>query len=991
MKNSFFTTLLSLCALAHCISAIFVNNKPPYVSFSRVNGDDTISIYSRQGVADIVVDAEDWPGVLRAANDLKTDLGRVVEDDAFRVLTTKNGTLSNVGTPAIIIGTLGKSKIIDSLMKQNKLNVTNLSGKWESFQAQIVTDVTVGTSLVYHALVIVGSDKRGSIYGIYDLSEQAGVSPWYWWADVPSIKRSVIYARLTKPYSQGEPTVKYRGVFLNDEQPALTNWAVEKFGPVFNSAFYVRVFELLLRLKANYLWPAMWNSMFAVDDPANQRLADEYGIVMATSHQEPMMRATKEWQTMGNGKWNYTTNSEFLKNFWDQSIARAAPYESYITLGMRGDGDLPYSEELAVSIQQQIIADQRQIISKYHNGTLSGTGQVWALYKEVQGYYERGMRVPDDVTLLWVDDNWGNIRRLPTDDEIGRSGGAGIYYHFDYVGDPRSYKWINTNHIPKIYEQLSLANVRGATKIFIVNVGDLKPMEIPIDFFMDYAWDATKWNHNNLGLYLESWSAREFGNIDHTEVAALVDGYTKINARRKPELLDVNTYSLLYFKEAERVIAEWDDLETRALKVYGTVSASAKAAFFQLVLYPIQASANLNKIYINAARSNLYSTQVRNSANDYADAAEKYFATDAALTKQYHSLLGGKWNHMMDQTHINYQFWQQPLKNSLPAVNRVQQTEMGLPGPLGIGIEGSQGAWPGDNRFQCSQGYNCPPPTLPKLERYGVQTKWIDVFNRGTSDITFTATPSASWLKVSPASGTLMKGKQEQRLTVSVSWAEIPAGTTSGTIVVNSTAALTTAVTITVPINNQAAPSGFTGFVEADGYVSIEAEHFSRNIPVDGVKWEILPKYGKTLSALTPFPRNAKSFIGASTSPVLEYDVYLYSTPTNGKLSITSYLAPSLNQHPTRPLKFAISVDDGAKQEFQPVPNANPGSLPKMWNDMVGNSINLIQSSHDVSTAGKHTVKFWMLEPNIVLEKLVLNITNTVPNVYLGPPESTRI
>ncbi len=277
----------------------------------------------------------------------------------------------------------------------------------------------------------------------------------------------------TRAVVQGEPAVKYRGIFLNDEAPALTGWVKEKYGS-YNREFYMKVFELLLRLKGNYLWPAMWNSAFNEDDPLNPKLADEYGIVMGTTHHEPMLRAQQEWKRHGTGPWDYSRNAAELQEFWKAGIERNKRYESIITVGMRGDGDLPMTEESNVALLEKIVAEQRKILAAEMNPDLSQVPQLWALYKEVQEYYEKGMRVPDDVTLLWCDDNWGNIRRLPTEQERKRAGGAGIYYHFDYVGDPRSYKWINTNPIPKVWEQMHLAYEYGATRIWIVNVGDLK-------------------------------------------------------------------------------------------------------------------------------------------------------------------------------------------------------------------------------------------------------------------------------------------------------------------------------------------------------------------------------------------------------------------------------------------------------------------------------------------------------------------------------------
>ena len=436
----------------------------------------------------------------------------------------------------ILIGTIGSSSIIDQLIRNKKIDVDTIRGKWESNLIQVVSNPLPG---IASALVIAGSDKRGTIFGIYDVSEQIGVSPWYWWADVPVPHRDTLYVKPGK-YIEGEPAVKYRGIFLNDEAPSLTGWVDEKYGG-FNHFFYERVFELLLRLKANYLWPAMWNSAFYEDDPLNGKLANEYGIVMGTSHHEPMMRAFQEWQRHGVGPWDYATNAANLDAFWEYGIQRGRNWESTITIGMRGNGDEPMSATDNIALLEKIIAAQRGIIAKNLTPTLAADPQVWALYKEVQSYYEKGMRVPDDVTLLWSDDNWGNIRRLPTPAERKRAGGAGIYYHFDYVGDPRSYKWLNTYPITKVWEQMDLAHAYGANRIWVVNVGDLKPMEFPIEFFLDYARDPNRWNQDNLSTYTKLWAARNFGPDHAAEIADLISKYTKYNGRRKPEQLEPDT------------------------------------------------------------------------------------------------------------------------------------------------------------------------------------------------------------------------------------------------------------------------------------------------------------------------------------------------------------------------------------------------------------------------------------------------------------------
>ncbi len=434
----------ALCVVLLCPFAFGLGQKK-YVEATAQLG--SFAIVAGAAASSVYVDSADYPGVLRAAGDLQGDIALVTG-----VTPAMTNSKSDLPTHAIIIGTIGKSSIIDALVRSGKINVTAIDGKWESFLIQVVPAPLPG---VASALVIAGSDKRGTIFGIYDLSEQIGVSPWYWWADVPVHHKDALFVK-PGAYVQGPPAVKYRGIFLNDEAPSLSGWVHEKYGN-YNQEFYTKVFELLLRLKANYLWPAMWNNAFNEDDPLNPKLADEYGIVMGTSHHEPMLRAQQEWKRHGTGPWDYANNSAELNKFWTEGIERNKNYESIVTLGMRGDGDIPMSESANVALLEKIVADQRAILSADMNKDLSEVPQDWALYKEVQEYYEKGMRVPDDVTLLWCDDNWGNIRRLPTPDERKRSGGAGIYYHFDYVGGPRSYKWLNTVPITKVWEQMNLA------------------------------------------------------------------------------------------------------------------------------------------------------------------------------------------------------------------------------------------------------------------------------------------------------------------------------------------------------------------------------------------------------------------------------------------------------------------------------------------------------------------------------------------------------
>lgn len=610
----------------------------------------------------MLVDPQDHKGVLRAYENLKKD---------FIQVTGHGPDQQNNGRSKIIIGTYGNSSLIDSLVHKGLLDSSTLAGKREKFVMTVVNEPLWG---IDSALVIAGSDKRGTIYGIYELSAQIGVSPWYYWADVPIRKATALYA---KPglYTQGEPKVSYRGIFLNDEAPALSGWSKATFGG-FNADFYEKVFELLLRLKANYLWPAMWGSAFYDDDPKNGPLADEMGIIMGTSHHEPMARAQAEWKRYGKGgAWDYTKNKSGLQKFWRSGIERAQNWESIVTIAMRGDGDEPMSEKQNVSLLEQIVRDQRRLIAEATGRTAAETPQLWALYKEVQDYYDKGMRVPDDVTLLLCDDNWGNVRKLPEPNASPRKGGYGMYYHFDYVGAPRNAKWINVSQIQRIWEQMNLTYRHGVDRIWIANVGDLKPMEFPISFFLDMAWDPDRFNASNLMDYTREWCQQQFGEAYATEAASMINRYTKYNHRVTPELLNERTFSLTHYNEFDSVVNDYNRLAMEASRLHYLLPDSLKDAFDQLVAFPINACANLYEMYHAKAMNEYYYGRNDRRANDWADKVKACFLRDSLFTHHYnHSIAKGKWIHMMDQVRIGYSSWNEPPKAIMPVVHYLPDT-----------------------------------------------------------------------------------------------------------------------------------------------------------------------------------------------------------------------------------------------------------------------------------------------------------------------------
>ena len=582
--------------------------------------------------------------VQRAAASLATDFEQVTG--------TRPASSDN---PKILIGTVGTNKQIDLWVKQGLL--PNLKGKTEKFIIK-----TIGEQLV-----IAGSDKRGTVYGIYELSRQIGVSPWYFWADVPIEKHADIYIKKGE-YTDGEPAVRYRGLFLNDEAPCLTTWVKNTFGTDFGDhRFYEKVFELILRLKGNYLWPAMWGWAFYADDPENLKTADAMGIMMGTSHHEPMARNHQEYarDRKGWGAWNYATNKQNLDRFFREGIERMNGTDDIVTIGMRGDGDEAMGNGTDTKLLESIIDNQRRIIKEVTKRPAKETPQIWALYKEVQDYYDAGLRVPDDVTVLLCDDNWGNVRRLPTAEEQKRKGGWGLYYHVDYVGAPRNTKWINVTPIQNMWEQLQLAYNGGIRQLWILNVGDLKPMEYPIQLFMDMAWNPTKYtvdcsasplgSSKNLLDHTRDFCAESFGCDQACEAASILNLVSKYNGRITAEMLDAKTYTT---DEFAQVVAEYQALEARALRQFITLKPECRDAYRQLILFPVQAMGNIYEMYYAQAMNHELAAAGDPDANCWAERCRQAFKRDSLLCLQYNKeIAGGKWDGMMIQKHISYKDW----------------------------------------------------------------------------------------------------------------------------------------------------------------------------------------------------------------------------------------------------------------------------------------------------------------------------------------------
>jgi hypothetical protein len=947
----------------------YVQSQPAANAFCIVANGRTAAIH---------VDPDDWKGVIRAANDLGDDV-RKVSGTASEVIQ-KTG----FGKGSIIVGTIGKSRIINQLIASKRIDVSKVKGKWESFLIQTVDG----------NLVIAGSDKRGTIFGIYDVSEKIGISPWYWWADAPVKKSNSLYVKAGR-YIQESPKVKYRGIFINDEDPSFTQWARTKFGGV-NSKMYVHMFELLLRLKANFLWPAMWGKTFNEDDPLNPVMADEYGIVMGTSHHEPMMRAQQEYSKRKGeiGPWDYVTNPENLKKFWFDGLNRNKAFDNLVTVGMRGDGDVAMgkgNDEENMQVLRNVVTDQREIIKKVYGKDPSEVPQAWAIFTEVQRYYDAGLTVPDDVTLLFCDNNWGYIRRTGPTNERNRKGGLGMYYHIDMNGGPWNDRWINTTTIPKLREQFNLAYKTGIDREWIVNVGDLKPKELPIDFIMRYAWNPNAIPAGTERDYTVKWAESIFGKEHAKEIADIVSKYPKYNLWRKPEVQDPRIFSFVNYNEADRVLQLWHDVVAKAEALETKIAPEAKDAYYQLVLYPAKASAGVAEIYLAAGRNNLYAKQGRVRANDYAKRARDLFELDKKLSDYYNdSIAGGKWNKMMSDVHIGYQQWSMPRQNSLPELKEV--TPLTTP-TMGIAVEGSEAAWPGADT----------KATLPVFDMLTKQRYYIDVFNRGEGSFQYSAKADKAWIKVSKTSGSVDK---EKRVYVEIDWNAVPQNTSEGTVTIQQ-GNIQVPVAVTA-IRKELPDTKESYFGSLSGEFSVPAQKFNANVPGAQAKWVVLPDLGRSEACMGINPVSAPSAT-PQTAPRLEYKILL---PDASKTKVVLGVLPTQDVNPARGLRIAVSIDDAepriidARKGFvdtfneytkdnlsrskvlKPLPPLGEDyalvSRRKPRRNEIFDNLRWLDIDFDV-TSGMHTLKVFMIDPEVVLEKIVVDPDNKYPS-YFGAP-----
>lgn len=922
--------------------------------------------------------AKEYNGLRRVAGSFAADVN-LVTGTTPEIITQ----IEQLGSTAVIAGAIGGNVLIDTLIADGKLDVSSIQNKRECYIIRLVEQPVDG---VDQALVIAGSDKRGTIYGIYNISELIGVSPWVYFADVLPEKKPLleIHDNLLNRTSR-EPFVKYRGIFLNDDWPSLGSWVTGTFGD-FNEDFYDKVFELILRLKGNYLWPAMWSAEFSLNGKshplANAMHAEEYGIVMGTSHHEPLFRAGSEWQKVyeqygTSNLWDFSRNRQAITAFWEDGIKRNQEYSNLITLGMRGESDsaLEGTDRENIELLKEIIRTQKELLKKYN---LEHAPQILAVYKEVEKYWYgtsevEGLKdwdVLNDVTILLADDNFGNLRKIPAGEEQHRSAGWGMYYHFDYHGGPHSYEWLNTSPLEKTWEQMCMAFDYGIRDVWIVNVGDLKPMELPISYFLNLAYDFEAWGTgaiNRTAEYTVRWTQQQFGHIADQEaifgIAQVLSDYTRMNGRRKPEIIRPFTFSLVHYNEARRILQQAVMLEEAAGKYEKLIPESHKDAYYQLVYFPAAASANVVKMQIYAGLSQLFAERGSVLANTYAERVNEAIERDKQLEQVYNNgISGGKWRGMMSSAHVGYvnwdaEGWSYPEAKTIVPVKGSQMI---------VNIEGTE------------QGYTSGTASLPVFTNLRKESCGITVSNGGDTGFAYEAVNSAEWFRLDKPSGWVEEG---ETIAVSVDWEKI-GESVSGEITI-------TGAGRTVKVN--AAADWFDvrevpplTFIETHNVISIEAEHALSCVSKSGVEWKIIENYGRTLSSVKMYP-DGVSFEQPEHAPYLEYRILVQQ---DGEYSLTSYLAPTNNLSLTSGLKYAAGFDHGTPVIADALPadfeGGNHDNEP--WCRAVMDNIHTRTTRHDL-TKGIHTLRFYGLDAGLVLQKLVLSAL-PLPYSYLGPEES---
>ena len=955
--------------------------RPPESRFVIASANEAAPVY-------IDENGSDYDGLSLVAESFAGDVSQVLNSGASSPIVTKAEQLKQ---SAIIVGSIGNNAVIDSLISQGKLDVSGIQGKWETYKIQFVEAPTPG---VDKAIVVVGSDKRGAIYGLYHISEKMGVSPWIYWGDaVPDKKDEIVLSNWDLEMTSKEPSVKFRGIFLNDEAPSLTGWVQEKFGD-YNEDFYAHVFELILRCKGNYLWPAMWGNEFSKDGKefalANAELADKYGIVMGTSHHEPLCRAGNEWgqeyKDYGAKRktWDFTVNEAAITKFWEAGVERNKSFENVYTLGMRGEADsaLAGGVKENIDLLKNVITVQKRILA---DNNVSQEPQVLTVYKEVETYWHgaegvEGLKnwdVLDDVIIMLCDDNNGNLRTLPTTKaEQERAGGWGMYYHFDYHGGPTSYEWVNTKELNKAWEQMTMAYEHGIDDIWIVNVGDLKPMEMNISYFLDMAYDYDTWGENGRNKtdeYMKRWVRQQFGASLSEEQAAdivsLLKDYTWLNTCCTPEALKNNTYHVTNYNEAQEMVKKTRQMMQKADECQKFIPQQLQAAYYQLVYYPTVASANVAQIMLYSGLNQYYFELGSASTNVYGELLQKAIEYDKTLEYTYNNEMpgvGDKWKNMMSSPHVGFVTWDSNGWK-YPDVQDIQFPTDDS-NKLLVTLQNQHDAY---TEGECE---------LDAFTNLNQESDTVTVSNGGGFPYDYTAQASADWIQLSKTSGHV---SDQDTFEISVDWDKVTANT-SGMVTVTG-AGSTVTIKVAAEVYDVSGLDSHT-YVYANGYASMLAGGYvSSGEGADGTYCAAIDNYGKMGQSVKAFPSNFCFANQVTAAPYVEYKV---NVPKSGTYKFSVYTAPSNNvDRQDVGIRYGLSVNGGSAQLVNTIrSDYQSGEYSGTWAGDVSASGRKTVSDIELQ-AGTNTIRVYAVDPTLVLQKLVVSEEDVLTS-HFGPRES---
>ena len=955
----------------------------------------------------ICLEQSAFPGVIRVTEKVAHDV-ELVSGKKPQILVEKEipETLESSGEDwTIIAATKGKSSFLKKLEEAGSAELKELEQKRECY-AWIFPEIKNRTKS--NLLVIAGSDKRGTIYGLFHLSEMLGVSPFVDWCGLMPPKQEKIELREDMACISKEPSVRYRGYFINDEWPAFGNWCNHNFGG-FNAKAYDHVFELLLRLKGNYLWPAMWSARFADDGPGllNAELADEYGIIMGMSHHEPCLRQGEEYKYL-RGKnsvygdaWNFRTNREGITKFWEDGLKRSGKFENVITVGMRGEADTAIMGKNAtlednIQLLRDVLKTQKKLIQEHVNPDLTRVPRMIALYKEVEEFFYgdektkglMGAEELEDVILMLCDDNYGNLRTLPTEEMRKHAGGYGMYYHLDYHGWPVSYEWINSSYLPKIWEQMSMAYDFGVRELWMVNVGDIATQEFPLSFFLDMAYDFDRWGSRALNCtqeYTRKWVRQQFGSVEEETqdtIADILEQYTKIIHRRRPEALNPETYHPVQEKESSRIFEEAEQLLKKLQDVYETIEKTNPqnlSAFIALVYYPAFGTMNLVKMQILAGWNHYYANLGAVCANDYVDEVERCMEQDRKAVEMYHQMDQGRWYGMGMSQHIGFTHWNEDECRN-PVVMRVIPLKKRsiLVAADGTAQHAEGSPWL-DNTMKLKDFLN------PDCTRASVT-----LYSRSDLKAEYKVLKKPGWLSVEPMEGWLDGVSQKKvRLNLTLIKQRLPE-TNQDTIQDSLEIATPEGkCEITVPVYTGNLQDKKNVFVDTMGYLSIEAAHYVNSVPGNykdrQVKFENLQGYGKTNSAMKAFPSDACTVPGQD-APYLEYQFVLEES---GTYEAEFYMQPSNPVTRENQLLYAVRINEEMTETVNAVEkDYQVGDQAEKWAEGVLSQIRR-QTVSIKCRAGFNTLRVYHVTPGFVLEKIVIYPMGEKPEEsYLGPAET---